>query len=206
MHLQSCESTDSLTEELINIQKGLFYVHLYSAFEKSINEIVVRTLTVIGTKKIKHQHYTTAFNSIALDAQMASFKSAGKDRRLSCAVGVFETMECSNESKINDSIFAPSLQNVWFDTVQILFRCFGIAGIDDADGSFKLAIDEVVNNRNAVAHGRIPAQHIGERQRCDVLSDRLRKIESCTGQIVEKFESYLDNKEYLKPVHRADYT
>lgn len=206
-HLQSSEPQELTfeTSEIHKIQKGLYYVHLYSALEKSVNEIIERVLLVIDSMNVKHEHFIVDFNVISLDAQMKSYKMAGKDRSLECMINVFGKMHCQEVSKINNTIFSYQLQNIWFETIQTLFICFGITQIEDINGDIKVTIDEVVEKRNAVAHGRIPADKVGERQRCDVLQKRTTVIQSTLNLVTNKFEKYLNNKNYIKEEFKIFY-
>lgn len=201
-HGQREELTDI---DLHNVHKGLYFVHLYSALEKSINEVVERVLLTIETSNVVHKHYSTAFNSIALDSKLTSYKMASRDRAMECIVTLFNTMSCETHTKINESMFESKLQNVWFETVQQILLCFGIDSFEDENGRMKTAIDEVVEKRNAVAHGRIPVDKVGERQRCDVLIDRTTSVRSFLDIFIYKMETYLKNKNYINENYRVAY-
>lgn len=198
-------AADKPDEIVHKIQKGLYFVHLYSAFEKSFNEIVERSLMHIESKGVMHQHYTLPFNSIALDANLTSLKSAGKDRFMECSISLFAVMGANTHSKINEVMFGARLQNVWFDTVKQTLDCFGASHIPDPNGSLKTSIDEVVEKRNAVAHGRIPTEIVGERQRADVLASRTVTIQTSLSLITNSFEKYLNNNEFIAPQFVGNY-
>ena len=212
-HLEAEEAKIQITNSGIphsdlnihKIQKGLYFVHLYSVFEKSLNELIERCLLHIEAKGVLHQHYALAFNSIALDAKIMSLKSAGRDRLMECTVSLFETMGGSTHTKINEVMFGAKLQNVWFDTVQKTINCFGANIIDDTNGSLKLAIDEVVDKRNAVAHGRIPADRVGEQQSCETLRERTIAVQTSLDMIVHTFEEYISNHGYIAPEYVGNY-
>jgi hypothetical protein len=194
-----------LNDEINKIQRGLFYVHLYSALERTTNELVERVLIIVNSFNIKYDHYIPAFNTISLSAQMMSYKAAAKDKAWLKSHSIFETM-CSDEApNINNTFFAASLQNVWFDTIQSLLLCFGLATLEDSDKSKKTALDEIVNNRNAVAHGRIPADIVGERHRPDTLRDRTEITQQIVELLIIKFEEYLSNLQFIKQEYHAEY-
>jgi hypothetical protein len=54
-HISLLEPQDPSIEMPIEVKimKGLFYVHLYAAFEKNINDLVQTTLTEIASIKVK---------------------------------------------------------------------------------------------------------------------------------------------------------
>ncbi len=199
------EAADKPNDEVHKIQKGLYFVHLYSAFEKSINETVERCLLYIESKGVPHQHYALPFNSIALDANLMSLKSARKDRIMERSISLFETMGCNSHTRINEAMFGAKLQNVWFDTLQQTMACFGASAIADHTGTLKTSIDEVVDKRNAVAHGRIPTDRVGERQRCDILRQRTTAVQTTLSLVIDSFEQYLSNCEFVAPQFVNNY-
>ncbi|KGY08983.1 MAE_28990/MAE_18760 family HEPN-like nuclease [Vibrio sinaloensis] len=194
-----------VTEDINKIQRGLYYVHLYSALEKTTNEIIERVLLIISSFKVKYEHYIAEFNTISLSAQMMSYKAAAKDKAWLKSHDLFTTMCSSEEAKINETFFAASLQNVWFDTIQNLLKCFGVPTFEDTDGSLKTALNEVVDNRNAVAHGRISAEVIGERHRFDVLRARTESVNDILDTLITKYEKYIMDLEFIKPQYRPLY-
>ncbi|MGE6126094.1 MAE_28990/MAE_18760 family HEPN-like nuclease [Aeromonas media] len=199
-------SQGDVADDINKIQRGLYYVHLYSALEKTTNEIIERVLLIISGFKVKYEHYIAEFNTISLSAQMMSYKSATKDNAWLKSHDLFTTMCSLEEAKINESFFSASLQNIWFETVDNLLKCFGISTIEDVDGSLKIALNEVVDNRNAVAHGRISADIIGERHRSDVLRERTETVSNILDDLITKYEKYILDLEFIKPIYRSIYT
>jgi hypothetical protein len=205
IHSIEIVAADKPNENVHKIQKGLYFVHLYSAFEKSLNEIVERCLLYIESKGVTHQHYALPFNSIALDANLMSLKAAGKDRMMECSISLFATMGGNSHTRINEVMFGAKLQNVWFDTLKQTIECFGARNIPDPTGTLKTSIDEVVDKRNAVAHGRIPADRVGERQSCETLQVRTSAVQTTLNLVIDSFEQYLANREFIAPQFTENY-
>jgi len=204
-HIESIEPNE-LTEEApayVKIQRGLYYVHLYSAFEKTVNEVVETALSIIESKGVKNKHFETTFNVISLNSKMQSFKSCGYREYFNKSIDVFKSIGSDDSFKINNTIFSQNLQNVWFETIQQILDIFGISRIDPR---FKPIVNEVVENRNAVAHGRETPIEIGERHRANVLREKTTKIQLIAEEFIDSFETYISDLAYIRQDCRADYT
>ena len=59
----------------VKILRGLFYVHLYGAFEKSVNDIIQSYLRKVETLGVVKAHAVPQFWPTALDASFKSLQS-----------------------------------------------------------------------------------------------------------------------------------
>ncbi len=113
----------------VNIMKGLFYVHLYASFEKTVNELTEHTINLIDAKAVKVRHYNESFNTIALVDKLKAFKDCGNKNFFIKAHEVMFEVSTLNVQSLNDTTFSNSLQNVWFETIEEISRCFGIISV-----------------------------------------------------------------------------
>lgn len=209
VHLEFIESLEprSPSEQAsiqVKLLRGLFYVHLYSALEKTVNECVEQALLLIGSQGIENRHYQYRFNVVSLYGRMQAFKDAGYRSFFSKSVDIFSALDSSEVSKIDNTIFSASLQNVWFKALDEVFQCFGMSEFS-VDPRLKTSVNEVVDKRNAVAHGRESAIYVGERHRSDTLRARTQDIQLVTDKFVDGLESYVLALEHVKTIHRAGY-
>ncbi len=188
----------------VRIMKGLFYVHLYSAFEKSVNDAVETALSLISAKSIKNNHLSPTLLSIALSDKMKSLKDSGYSKIFIKSADVFTESASSNILPINETIFSSQLQNVWVKTI---FEIVSILGVDEIEFSSRVrtTVDEIVDKRNAVAHGRDSAASVGERYRATVLREKMELISSAIHQIIDALEAHCSSKRYIKPNARRYY-
>lgn len=192
------------TSVQVKILRGLYYVHLYAALEKTVNESVEQTLLLISREGIANGHYKTPFNVISLHNKMQGFKDAGYKSFFKKSIDVFSAVDSEYASNINNTLFSTNLQNVWYKTLDEVLRCFGIPGFQ-IDPRYRIIIDDIVDKRNAVAHGRESTIEIGERHRSDVLRKRMQDIIIVSDLFIDCLETYIINKEYIKPAHRRAY-
>jgi hypothetical protein len=189
----------------LKIMKGLFYVHLYSSLEKTLNDLIEQTLTLINSKNVKNKHYNLSFNTISLLNKLQSFKECGYRNFFSKAIEIFEALNSEQIPTLNETVFSNSLQNVWTSTIIEILQAFGINNFM-VQPRIRTTIDEIVDKRNAVAHGRESASVIGERFRTDVLRTKMTVIMNFSYDLIDTFENYHDNSRYLKPQAKRIYS
>lgn len=65
------------TPPAIKVLRGMYYVHLYAAMEKVVNETVEQAILLIKDQAVLNKHYKTEFNAVSLYSRMQGFKTAG---------------------------------------------------------------------------------------------------------------------------------
>lgn len=195
--------TDIVPAE-VNMMKGLFYVHLYSSLEKSVNELIENTLVHISSKSVQYNHFNLPFHSISLVDKLRSFKASGYNNFFSKAFEIFNEVSSTNVCTINESLFVNNLQNVWTKTIEEICNSFGIKTFS-VEPRIRAAIDEVVEKRNAVAHGRESAKIVGERFRTDNIRLKMDIIIDFCNYLIDLFETYYARKDFLKPTAKKHY-
>ncbi len=206
-HLTALEPnipTDPISTEL-KIMKGLYHVHLYAALEKTLNELIENTLTYIASHNIQNLHYSTPFNTISLINRLKAFKDCGYKYFFEKAVEIFSEMTSSNIGAVSESAFSTALQNVWTETIEEVLRSFGIHN-HFIEPRLRYTINEIVEKRNAVAHGRESATVIGERFRTDILRVKTDLIMNFSFELIDLFEDYYITKSFLKRHFKNRYT
>lgn len=194
-YIESIEPDDEQPPH-VKVLRGLYYVHLYSALEKVVNETIEQTIILIKNKRIKNKHYKTAFNVISLNAKMQGFKACGYKDYFLKSSEIFDSLVSDDVFEISNTIFSSNLQNVWFKTIQDTVRSFGAKPLQ-VEPRVTFTVDEVVDRRNAVAHGRQTPISVGERFRCDVLRKKTQEIQLVADLFVATFEEYIQDSDFL---------
>lgn len=188
----------------VKILRGLFYVHLYSVMEKAINETIEQTILLVKQDGVKNKHYENSFNVISLNSKMQAFKQCSIKNYFSKSAEVFESLGADDSFDLSNTIFSDSLQNIWYKTIQEAIRSFGASPIY-IEPRVRLTIDEIVEKRNAVAHGRETPVSIGERHRSNMLRLKTQEIQMVVEQFISTFEDYVNNKKYINPLYVNEY-
>jgi hypothetical protein len=188
----------------VKILRGLFYVHLYAALEKTTNDLFQHVLLLIESNVPKNKHLILPFNVISMHRHWTSLRDVGHDKSFVKASNLFCRIDNDDIADISETIFSNKLQNVWVDTLIEVLSSFGIYDFSVTPIN-KTAIDEVVDKRNAVAHGRESASEIGERFRSDLLRERLATVENVCSSLIDHMESFFEEKRFIKPADRPTY-
>lgn len=194
--IPTLESADALQPdpEIAMTVRGLFHVSLYGYFEKAINDLVNSTLEEIVRRKIPMKELHWPFYSVALNGSLQALAGIGREKRWTRRRELFEKQQAAVECDIPDGVFSDSLMNVGWSTLVEIFTVFGVPGDVVPRPEYRGYLVELVENRNAVAHGREAAAAIGRRFRSDELAKRLAAVaatithvEFCLMQYVQSF-------------------
>jgi hypothetical protein len=184
--------------------RGLFYVHLYGAFERSVNDSVATFIRATVDLNVNVQHVTPHFLPVALDARFKSLQSTqgvgNWKKRLEFVGAMMATSTCA----INDALFSEHLQNAWPRTLIAVASYLGI-GMPAFEGSDVLAVDEVVDKRNAIAHGRASPAEIGASTRSGTLENRFDSTRAVLVRFMAHLEAGFDSLRCVLPEFRTLY-
>lgn len=184
--------------------KGLFYVQLYGALEKATTDSLQQLLTKIGQLQPQNCHVILPFNVISMSRKWKSLKDSGYKDALSRVREFFLAIEDNKFHGIEESLFADVVQNIWAKTIDDIILALGITGFT-LSVSDRALVDELVDKRNAVAHGRESPASVGERDRCDDLRRRLNQVQTLIVALIDRLEGYFDNREFVCAAHKARY-
>lgn len=193
-----------VTPHEVKILRGLFFVHLYGAFEKTLNELVQHVLLKIKGMNPSNCHLIIPFNAISLSRKWKGIKDSGYKDAFTRIAEFLECIEMEHFHEFDETLFASLLQNAWVKSIEEVILAFGASGFSISVDN-RTIINELVDKRNAVAHGRESAAVVGERFRCDVLRRRLTDIQTFSNELIDYFENYFENRCFIRPSHRAAY-
>ncbi|MEL1221202.1 MAE_28990/MAE_18760 family HEPN-like nuclease [Aeromonas hydrophila] len=198
--IESLEPNEPQKETPINVKilRGLFYVHLYAALEKVVNETVEQVMLIIKSNAIKNKHFAMHLNVITLNSKMQSFKECGYKDYFKKSRDIFNNIDSEESFEISNTVFSGGLQNIWFKTIEEILDSFGVQEMH-VHPRVKMTIDEVVDKRNSIAHGRESPTKVGERHRCSNLRIKTQEIQLFSEDFISAFEIYILEKKYLKP-------
>ena len=150
------------------------------------------------------KHYRLPFHNIASHSRMQAFKDCGYKSFFKKSMDIFSKIDDGEVCELNETMFSNNLQNVWTSTVDEVMRAFGIKGFSREPRIVGM-INSLVENRNAVAHGRETAAAVGERHSVEHLRTLHAVTSQTAAEIVEEFQSYVDAMGFLKPYFKKRY-
>jgi hypothetical protein len=181
----------------IKMMRGLFFVLLYGALEKSITETVVSLLTKIKSLKPRNDQVVMSFNVVSMQRKWKSIKDTGHKDSFVQMKEFFTDLGAAQFHDFDETMFSSLLQNVWAKTIKEVIDALGVSGFSLTTNQ-KAYIDELVEKRNAIAHGRESALTVGENYRCDELRKRLSETQILMFALIDRLEKYFDAHEFLQ--------
>lgn len=184
--------------------RGLFFVHLYGAFEKSVTESVQAYSRKVSMMEVACCHIGFSMWPSAFDARFKSIQSShgrGVWAKRKEFVGSVQSEEAC---VIADGIFSDRLQNVRPEVIKDIFEYLGLNSefLTDSDC---LILNEVVEKRNQVAHGRADPVVIGSGNTSADLESRFDAIYSVATGLLASMRQQLADLYFVKDLHRSLY-
>lgn len=189
------ESVDTppVDSEEVKILRGLFYVHLYGVFERSLNDAVALFLQSVSSLNLRRKDFSLNFFPVAMNSQ---FKSLGDDRSKKNWSKRFEFVSAilSDEvCRIENSIFEPHFQSSKISTISEVATYLGMNPDAINASADRYYVDEVVQKRHQVAHGRVSPSALGARGRSPDLELRFEAVSRLIELFMDMLESYFSS-------------
>lgn len=184
--------------------RGLFYVHLYAAIEKTLNELVEDVLLTIKNKNVKNKDLKIHVNVISLHPKLLSFKDCSSKNFLERAKTIFLGTVSEDIYPINETMMGMYMQNIHYSTLQNISILFELSEFN-SNPLDKLLIDEIVDKRNAVAHGREQASYIGQLFNTQQLRNKMMTAQQIIFSYIDIFDNYIASKDYIRDSLRTNY-
>ncbi|WEF32423.1 MAE_28990/MAE_18760 family HEPN-like nuclease [Pseudoduganella chitinolytica] len=196
-------ATPPIDIDEIKMVRGLFFVSLYGAYERSVNESVVQYFTLINSLGISYNHFSGNFYPAAFDSMFTSLRTSEQKWKKRVEFGAF--VESSEVCQINSGVFEDQLQNPKSKILKMIAEYLGASQLYNRNHADELYLDEVVEKRNQVAHGRNTAIVVGSTGRSDELVIRYQAISRILESFVQMLENHYLSKDYIRPPYRGQY-
>jgi MAE_28990/MAE_18760-like HEPN len=199
LYLQFIERSSNplyISKELTSA-KGLFFVHLYGPYEFTVATTVRRTLDEINRSRPKISDCHPVVLSLALDCECRSLVDVGPDKIWDRRRTLFRRAYSADEVQFSETLMPTNGGNPKYEQLQSIWHTFCIQGPVVPRPKIIGRIEELVEHRNAIAHGRESPATIGGRFTLKELRERHTDISELCSHIVQTFESYLAHRQYL---------
>ncbi|WP_198386651.1 MAE_28990/MAE_18760 family HEPN-like nuclease [Burkholderia ubonensis] len=194
-YIKATESCDlpPVDSEEVKILRGLFYVHLYGVLERSLNDVLECFLQAVSSLQLKYQDLSMRFLPTAMNSHFKSLSDVQSQKKWQKRVDFVCAIQNGEPCKIESSVFALHLQSSETNTISEIANYLGITTESIEKSADRYYVDEVVNKRHQVAHGRTSPAVVGARGRSGDLELRLgavrRMVDLFAGLLEKHYES-----------------
>jgi hypothetical protein len=186
------------------ILKGLFYVHIYACIEFAVNRLVVDTLSLIKLRNITYSHLENRFHTISLHSQIQGVRDCNSKVFLDKSADIFIQIDSADIAAFDETLISKYIQNIWGKTFNQLTKTLGMP-LFAISGRTIAIFDELVDNRNKVAHGRDSAENVGSSPNYIDLKQKYDEVYVTINSYIDHCELYYQSKDYIKVTQRASY-
>jgi len=173
--------------------RGLAFVHMYSVYEYSVRTAVQIAIDAISVHAHNSKDLSPTLLALFLDAQLKSLKDCGLKDLWRKRLQLFEAAFSTSIPIIDNQVIPTDGTHYRHTHLQIIFEVLGIKRTPAQRQRHLLRIDEVVNNRNAVAHGRETPDAVGRRYTRGDIHHRIEQMESVSKLFVSAIEAHCAN-------------
>lgn len=180
----------------LTTMKGLFYIHIYGAFEYTVTATVQRTINLLNQTNVKIKDCKPILYSLILNSECDSLYNATSSK-WNKRRDLFNKIEGNSEISISSDLFPTDGKNIRYAQLESIWTTFGIELPILNESSIGGRIKDIVDNRNAIAHGNSSASDIGSRVSLSDLYRRYDEISGYCSYIINVFENYMNDRKYV---------
>jgi hypothetical protein len=176
------------------ICKGLVFVYSYGAYEYVVRSLVRVALSRIRSEGLAPKELRREILSLALDPLMLAAAGAGRRRLWQCRVELLSGCESTTPlAAINDTAFPSDGSHYRPAQLRTIWRIFGITAPIVPSPKHLGRIEELVENRNAISHGRSTPEEVGRRYSVADLETRIDDCRDIATHLLETMQRHCDS-------------
>jgi hypothetical protein len=143
--------------------KGLVFVQLYAVYEFVVTGIVTAALTEMQSHRLQIRDARLPLLGIVLEAELASVATVGPANKWPRRLELFERTHSTDPVAIPTKHFPGDGSHFRRPQLDTIWMLFGLTSPVVPHGRHFDLIEELVEHRNAIAHGREKPEKIGGR-------------------------------------------
>ncbi len=178
--------------------KGLVFVQLYAVYEFAVTGIVTAALTEIQTHGLQLRDLRLPLLGIVLDPELLSIATVGPTHKWPRRRELFEKTDSSDSAPIPTAYFPGDGSHFRRQQLETIWMIFGLTCPIVPNNRHLGLIEELVEHRNAIAHGRETPDKIGGRfSDVDILA-RIDLTRDLCLHLIAEMEAHCSNSSNLK--------
>jgi len=184
------KSTRHMSGDASATARGLVFVEVYGIYEHAFCGTMQLAVDSISEHGFRYADLPPGLLSLFLDDEFKAAKQSGWKKSWLKRLQLLETA-FSYEPAVTANTVMP-IDGSHFRHTQLLlmFRTLGISRCPTRRRSHLYRIDEVVENRNAVAHGRSTAKDVGKRYSRTEVRRILRQMRSVCLTMIDLVDAH----------------
>ena len=190
--IKSLEDTSQIA--LASACKGLIFVQLYAMYEYAVRSAVQATLVALAAADVEIKTIHRNLLALVLKSNWDSAADTGRenvwDRRMELIARI-DSDELT--STLRDDLFPNDGSHYRIQQLYTIWKIFSVSGPIVSEPRLKGWIEELVENRNAISHGRSRPEEVGRRYSWREIDSRVDDTNAIASHVVSSLESHVQS-------------
>lgn len=192
--IDSLDERDSFSK----VSKGLFFVYLYGIWESVIKQVVLQTIVALNASNELIGDCVYDLYSMVFSTEYDAIYGAGSKTKWEKRWAISNRFNNNEVIKISSTLMPTDGRNIRYAQLKSIAKSFGLKEDIVPRPELGGRLQEVVNNRNWIAHGDKKPADIGASYTKNDIKERALQIEELATYIISIYENYITAKKYLR--------
>lgn len=185
---------EHISPEIAIQLKGFAFIQMYATYEFTVRSSVQATLASLKSSNTPATGVRQETLSLVLDSCWSSAANAGLARLWECRIDLLERVRSAMPADdFQDTLFPTDGSHFRIRQLRTIWRVFGVNAPVVPDLRLQGRIEEIVENRNAVAHGRRTAEDVGRDYSHLDIVERFIDLNNICQHVLVTLETHYNN-------------
>ena len=158
--------------------KGLAFVQIYAVYEFTVVSAVREAIDSLHAHGHNYSELSSCLLALFLNPELQSLRDCPEKDVWAKRINLFEKANSSRPATVQNDVLPIDGSHFKHTQLKMIFRVLGIQKTPARRRRHLFKIDEIVNNRNAIAHGRETADAVGRRYSRREIAHSIRQMKS----------------------------
>jgi len=174
------------------------YVYVAAAVEAYITTSLAALVTEINLRAVPYQHLRLSLFAIAHAPHLSALQDVRGLKMWTRRCDIFSDVDSTAIATLDSAHLPLDGGTIRPSHMDAIWRVVGLPGDSTPGHRHRLALTDVADNRNAVAHGEEDAATVAGRKGIPDLLRLLERVEECVLHVHYGMNDYLDGATYLR--------
>lgn len=183
-----------------SISYGLFFVYIYGIYEETIREVIFTTIEELNKAQVKIDDCIFELYAMVFSSEYDGLYNVGNEHKWEKRWIISNKFIDNQIVNIPCDLFPTDGKNIRYKQLESIAKSFGVKRSILPRNEIGGYIQEMVNNRDYIAHGNKLPKEIGRDYTVTDLQKRCEYISEVCTYTVEIYEEYIMDKKYLRSI------
>lgn len=188
-------ATRDFKGEIAAAAKGMAFVQVYAIYEFTVRSAVQISIDALNAHKTRIRDISPSLLALYLDPELSALKDCGVKNVWGNRLKIFERAFSRELISLSNGIGPPN-EGAHYRHPDLIMICkvFGIARLPVPRRRHLFRIDEVVDNRNQIAHGSETAEEVGRRYTRPEINRIIAQMRAVCLLLIAIFDGYCTDR------------